>query len=76
MIKDTGLILGICAFVLYILGGLATFGGIALLVLVGDQDFLGWGQATGIAYLCICIGLCFSIMGVLFMRIVRNHGPR
>lgn len=76
MIKDVGLVLAICAFSLYILGGIGTFAGIALVFLVGKEDFLGWGQGTGIGYLCICVGLCLSIMGVLFMRIFRNRGPR
>ncbi len=76
MLKDTGLILAICAFSLYIVGGLATFTGLAIAFLVGKNDFMGWGQGTGIGYLCICVGLCLSILGVLFMRFFRNRGPR
>jgi hypothetical protein len=76
MLKDTGLVLAICAFALYIVGGLATFTGVGIVFLVGKNDLFGWGQGTGIGYLFICAGLCFSIFGVLFMRIFRNRGPR
>jgi hypothetical protein len=76
MIKDTGLILAICAFSLYIIGGLSTFAGVAIVIMVGKNDLFGWGQGTGIGYLFIFVGLGLSIMGVLFMRIFRNRGPR
>jgi len=76
MFKDVDLMLAILAFTLYIIGGLSTFAGVGIVFFVGHNDLFGWGEGTGIGYLCICVGLCLSIMGVLFMRIFRNRGPR
>ena len=76
MTKDTDLLLAICAFALYIVGGLATFAGLGLFFFIGEGDVLDWGTGKGLGYLCICVGLCLSIFGVLFMRIVRNRTPR
>lgn len=71
--KSPDLFLSISAFVLYIAGGFGIFGGIALVALRGEQDLLGWGSAKTIGYLLICTGVCFSIIGVLFLRLVRNR---
>lgn len=71
--KSSGLFLSITAFVLYLAGGLGVFGGIALIVLLGGRDLLGWGAARTIGYLGICIGVSLSIMGVLILRLVRNR---
>ena len=76
MTKDTDLLLAICAFALYIAGGLATLAGLGLYFFIGGEDFLGWGSGKGLGYLFICVGLCLSIFGVLFMRIIRNRTPR
>jgi hypothetical protein len=65
--------LSITAFALYITGGFGIFGGIALVVLMKGQDLFGWGNAETVGYLLLCIGVCFSIMGVLFLRLVRNR---
>jgi hypothetical protein len=74
MVKNTpDFSLSIAAFVLYIAGGFGIFGGLALVVIRGREDFLGWGEAKAIGYLLICVGLCFSVMGVLFLRLVRNR---
>lgn len=71
--KSSGLFLSITAFVLYVAGGVGVFGGIALIVLMGSRDLLGWGAAKTIGYLGICIGVSLSIMGVLILRLVRNR---
>ena len=71
--KTPNFFLSIFAFVLYIVGGLGTFTGIALIVLMGGQNLFGWGEAKAIGYLLVCTGLCFSVMGVLFLRLVRNR---
>lgn len=67
------LILSVVAIAVYILGGLATFGGIAIVLLMKGQDFFGFGDAYGIGYLMICVGLVMTILGVLVMRILRNR---
>ncbi len=71
--KSPDLFLSITAFVLYIVGGFGIFGGIALIAIMGEQDLFGWGSAKTIGYLLICTGVCFSIIGVLFLRLVRNR---
>lgn len=76
MTKDTDLLLAICAFALYIVGGLATFAGLGLFFFIGGEDIFGWGSGKALGYLSICVGLCLSIFGVLFMRILRNRPPR
>ncbi|MDY0270655.1 hypothetical protein [Trichloromonas sp.] len=76
MTKDTDLILAICAFAFYIVGGLATFAGLGLFFFFGGEDVLGWGSGKALGYLSISVGLCLSILGVLFMRIIRNRTPR
>jgi hypothetical protein len=61
------------ALVVYLLGGLFTFGGLFLSIrrwfTVGPS-----GLASGV--LLVVIGVFFSMLGVLFMRIVRNRGRR
>jgi hypothetical protein len=65
--------LALTALVVYLLGGLFTFGGLFLSIrrwfTVGPS-----GLASGI--LLVVIGVFFSMLGVLFMRIVRNRGRR
>ena len=69
-----GIKLGVAALVLYIIGGIGSFGGLALIFVMKEQDLFGWGQAKTIGYLFLCVGICFSIIGVLLMRIFRNRG--
>ena len=76
MAKRQGIALAIVAFGTYILGGIGTLGGIVLIFLMKGRDLLGWGEARSIGYLILCLGLCLSILGVLLMRIFRNHGLR
>jgi len=71
--KTPDLFLSMVAFILYIAGGFGIFGGITLILLKGTQPLFNWGEAKAIGYLLICIGLCFSVMGVLFLRLVRNR---
>jgi hypothetical protein len=74
MAKIQGIGLAVISFALYIIGGLGTFGGLALIFLMKNKDLLGWGEGRAIGYLFVCIGLCLSILGVLLMRIFRNRG--
>lgn len=71
MQKD--LILSIFSLGIYIIGGLMTFVGVGIVLLMKGKDLWGWGDAYGIGYLMICIGLVMTILGVLVMRILRNR---
>lgn len=68
--------LAIVAFALYIIGGIGTFGGLAMIGFMRGKDFLGWGDGRSIGYLFLCVGLSLSVIGVLLMRIFRNRGLR
>ena len=65
--------LAMVALVIYICGGLLTFGGLFLSVrrwfTVGPS-----GLTSGI--LMLVAGIFLSMLGVFFMRIVRNRGRR
>ena len=67
------LIFSILAISIYIIGGLMTFGGVATIILLRGRDFMGAGDAYGIGYLLVCVGLVLTVLGVLIMRIVRNR---
>jgi hypothetical protein len=74
MAKIQGIGLAVISFALYIIGGLSTFSGLALIFLMKNRDLFGWGEGRAIGYLLFCIGLCLSVIGVLLMRIFRNRG--
>ena len=71
--KDKELILSVFAIFVYIVGGIATFGGVGLILLMKGKDLWGLGDGHTIGYLAVCIGLILSILGVLIMRILRNR---
>jgi hypothetical protein len=71
--KDKELVLSIVAIAVYIVGGIATFGGVGLILLMKGKDLWGWGDGHTIGYLLVCVGLVLSIVGVLVMRILRNR---
>jgi len=71
--KSDGIGLAIFAFVLYIIGGLGTFAGMGMIMLMKGKDLWGWGDGRSIGYLFLCVGLALSILGVLFMRVFRNR---
>lgn len=57
----------------FIIGGISTFTGLALIALMKNRDLLGWGEGRSIGILLLCVGLILSILGVLVMRLVRNR---
>jgi len=61
------------AFSSYIVGGFLTFGGVALILFMRGEDFMGLGQGHTLGYLFVCVGLIMTILGVLIMRILRNR---
>jgi hypothetical protein len=74
MAKKQGIGLAVIAFAAFIIGGIGTFGGTGLILLMQGRDLFGWGDGRSIGYLFLCVGLCLSILGVLLMRIFRNRG--
>lgn len=74
MPKKQGIGLAIVAFAVYISGGIMAFGGLGLIFLMKNKDLFGWGEGRTIGYLFLCVGACFSVLGVLLMRIFRNRG--
>ncbi len=65
--------LGIAALVVYIVGGITTFGGFGLIMFMNGRDLWGWGDGRSIGYLFLCTGLCLSAFGVMLMRCYRNR---
>jgi hypothetical protein len=65
--------ISILALILYLLGGVSVFGGLALILLGRGHDLWGWGEGRSLGYLFLCIGLCLTVAGVLLMRFVRNR---
>jgi hypothetical protein len=74
MTINTDIKLGVTALSLYIIGGLGTFGGIALMTVWKNQGIWGWGSGHSLGMLFICVGVCLSILGVILMRVFRNRG--
>lgn len=71
---NRNLTLAFAAIVIYLAGGASVFTGIGLLVFGRDVNLSGWGGGATIGYLWLAIGFCFSIIGVLIMRLSRNRG--
>ena len=61
------------ALSVFVLGGISTFTGLALIAFMKNQDLFGWGEGRSIGILLVCVGLVASILGVLVMRLVRNR---
>lgn len=75
MKKKTGYALIYAALVLYILGGISIFSGVGLMVFMKGKSYGDWGRMDTFGYVLLFAGLSLSILGVLFMRIVRNRLP-
>lgn len=74
MAKKQGVVLAVIAFTAYIIGGIGTFGGFALIYFMKNKNLWSLGEGRSIGYLLLCAGLCLSILGVLLMRLFRNRG--
>lgn len=70
---DKELVLSIFAIVVYIVGGIVTFCGAGLVLLMKGKDLWGLGEGHTLGYLFVCVGLVMTILGVLIMRILRNR---
>lgn len=75
MKKKTGYALIYASLVLYILGGIGIFSGVALMVLMKGKSHGDWGRMDTFGYVLLFVGLGLSILGVLLMRIIRNRLP-
>lgn len=75
MNKKTGYTLIYAAIGLYILGGIGIFSGVAMMVFMKGKSYGDWGRIDSLGYVFLFVGLAFSILGVLFMRIIRNRLP-
>jgi hypothetical protein len=65
--------LAITALVVYLCGGLFTFGGLILSV----RRWFAMGPSGLVSGIFLVVaGIFLSMLGVLFMRIVRNRGRR
>lgn len=73
MKKNSGYALIYAALVLYIVGGIAIFSGVALMVLMKGRSYAEWGRVDTFGYVFLFVGLGLSILGVFLMRIVRNR---
>lgn len=67
------LIFSVLAISVYIIGGLATFAGVGLILLMKGEDLWGLGDGHTLGYLFVCVGLVLTVLGVLVMRILRNR---
>jgi hypothetical protein len=65
--------LAFTALSVYVIGGMATFAGLGLLLFMRERNLFGWGNGHSLGYLFVCVGLVLSIAGVLVMRILRNR---
>jgi len=70
---DKELIITILAIAIYIIGGIGTFIGAGLILLMKGKDLWGLGEGHTLGYLFVFVGLALTILGVLIMRILRNR---
>jgi hypothetical protein len=73
MKKKTGYALIYASLALYVLGGVGIFSGVALMVLMKGKSYGDWGRMDSFGYVLLFVGLSLTILGVLFMRIIRNR---
>ena len=61
------------ALSIFILGGVFTFSGLALIAFMKGRDLFGLGEGRSFGILLVCLGLIASILGVFVMRLIRNR---
>jgi len=71
--KDKEVLLSIFAIAIYIIGGIGTFCGVGLILMMKGKALWTLGEADTFGYLLVCVGLAMTILGVLIMRILRNR---
>jgi hypothetical protein len=71
--RSKGMAGAVIALSIFIMGGVATFSGLALIAFMKNKDLFGWGEGRSIGILFVCVGLLSSILGVFIMRLVRNR---
>jgi hypothetical protein len=64
---------GIFALSIFVLGGVSTFAGLALIAFMKRRDLFGLGEGRSFGILLVCVGLIASILGVFIMRLIRNR---
>jgi hypothetical protein len=71
--RKSGMIGGVLALSIFMLGGVFTFSGLALIAFMKGRELFGLGEGRSFGILLFCVGLIASILGVLIMRLVRNR---
>lgn len=73
MARNSGIMGGVLALCIFILGGIFTFSGLGLIAFMKGRDLLGLGEGRSLGILLVCVGLIASILGVFIMRLIRNR---
>jgi len=63
----------VTALVIFVLGGIATFTGLALLAFMRHRYLFGLGDGRSMGVSLVCMGLIGSVLGVILMRFYRNR---
>lgn len=72
--RNGGMMGAVLALAIFVLGGIFTFSGLALIAFMKGRDLWGLGEGRSFGILLSCVGLISSILGVFIMRLVRNRG--
>ena len=70
---DKGYAGALAAISIFVLGGISTFAGLALIGFMKGRELYGLGDGRSFGLLLFCVGLISSILGVYIMRLVRNR---
>ncbi|HWI41043.1 MAG TPA: hypothetical protein VNX25_06095 [Verrucomicrobiae bacterium] len=68
-----GIGLAVAALAVYVVGGVGAFGGMALVFFGKGRNLFGLGDAASLGYVSLCLGVAFSMIGVIMMRVFRNR---
>ena len=67
------MVVPVIALTVFVLGGISTFTGLALIAFMRNRDILGLGDGRSMGVSLTIVGLIGSILGVLLMRLFRNR---